>query len=344
MMAVGTSSVGAYNEYLTGIGLYGAAGGTADVYEAVNARDAFKRAIELDPEFAEAWFRLYSFWLSETTPSQVLAGLVELPAEEKMAQRRESLTNAIRLQKNRVDNVRYRGFDAWETHQSRHAIELFEQYLAERPNDETAISPYLYMLRELGRYSEATEFIRSRMPPDTLTRDMIHQFLQTVRTPEDGELMRQLANSAANRFGDDASVLYQAHRQLLYAMDIDGASRLLPRIQNSTMPVESLLYAEMRQYCAENKVDDARAVYERVRTLENRDPVEDWLPLKILGEDEEAERLLAAFDAAGDIDAMRAYLTYSSFDANPFPGLLETYAGQGLEDREVIDIPYRCIR
>ncbi len=343
MMAVGTNSVAAYNEYLTGVGLDRAAL-NVDPYEALNARDAFERAIELDPEFAEAWFKVYQFWIAETEPSQVLSGLVELPIEEKLQQRRTTLSTAIRLQKNRVDNLRYRGFDAWETNQSQLALSLFSEYVEARPNDQEGLGPYLYALRELGRYTEATEFVRQRLATSESNLDLTHQYLQTVRTPADTDLMRELAMMAIERFGDDAGVVYQAHRQLLYAMDIDEAGKLLPRIQNSVLPVETVLYAEMRQLCAENRIDEATAHLARIRSLENRRPVEDWLPLKILGEDEEAEALLAELDAAGDVFALRSYLNYPAFDATPFPNLLATYEGQGLEDREVIPIPFRCGR
>ncbi|NIN59874.1 MAG: hypothetical protein GTN86_08330 [Xanthomonadales bacterium] len=156
--------------------------------------------------------------------------------------------------------------------------------------------------------------------------------------------MREIAMMALDRFGDDAGIVYQAHRQLLYAMDVDEAGKLLPRIQNSPLPVETILYAEMRQLCAENRTDEARARLARIRALENRERVEDWLPLKILGEDEQAEALMAELDAAGDIFALRSYLIYPAFDANPFPNLLEAYKGQGLEDREVIPPPFRCGR
>jgi TolB-like protein len=343
MMAVGTNSVAAYNEYLTGLGLDRAAL-SVDPYEALNARDAYQRATELDQDFAEAWLALYQFWLTETEPSQVLSNLVELPLEEKIRKRRNALATAIRVQDNRIDNLRYRTFDAWETHQSQLALSLAAEYVRERPNDEQGIGPYLYMLRELGRYTEASEFVRQRLASSEPTLDLMSQFLQTVRTSADTELMRELASMAIERFGDDAGILYQAHRQMLYAMDIDGAGRLLPRILNSPMPTESLMYAELRQLCAENRTDEARQVLGRIQALDNRKRVEDWLPYTIMGMDDEAEALMAELDAAGDISALRSYLNYPTFDATPFPNLLATYEGQGLEDREVISIPFRCGR
>ncbi len=333
----------AYNEYLTGVGLDRAAI-NVDLYEALNARDAYQRAIELDPEFAEAWFELFQFWASETEPSQVLSDLVELPFEEKLRQRRNALSTAIRVQKNRVDNIRYRGFDAWETNQLQLALSLFSGYLEERPNDQEGLGPYLYVLRALGRYTEVTEFVRQRLAAGEPSLDLTNQYLQAVRTPGDNDLMRELAMMALERFGDDVGVIYQAHRQLLYALDIDEAGKLLPRIQNSALPAATILYAEMRQLCAENKTDEARARLARIRSLENRRRVEDWLPLKILGEDEEAEALLAELDAAGDVFALKSYLGYPGFDATPFPNLLAAFAGQGLEDREVIPLPFRCGR
>ncbi len=83
MMSAGTNSVPAYDAYLTGVGEWRAAGTTDDAYVVLDALDAFEKAIELDPEFAQAYLRLYWFWATELQTNQMLFGLTHLRAKRK---------------------------------------------------------------------------------------------------------------------------------------------------------------------------------------------------------------------------------------------------------------------
>ena len=147
------------------------------------------------------------------------------------------------------------------------------------------------------------------------------------------------------RFGDnDASLVYQAHRQLLWASDIDGAARLLPRLRNTDLPRDNIALAELRQLCAEGKTSSAQTLFASI-TAERPDDIGlEWLGAKIVGDDERAHRLFVDYDVQGDFASIWPYLSYSHFDPSEYPNFMAAFAGQGLEERPVLELPYRCPR
>jgi tetratricopeptide (TPR) repeat protein len=345
MMSVGTVSVPAYDAYLTGVGLWRAAGTTSDVYVVLDALDAFEKAVQLDPEFASAYLRLYWFWSTELQTSQMLYDLTQFTHEEKVQKRDEALSNAIRFQKDPVTRNYYRAFQAWRDGDLRRANRLFAEFREARPSDQEALGSQIAVMRELGLHSEVTAIIKEIVENDQLTLDIANQALQAVRTVEDADFMRSLAQESVERFGDeDDSLLYQAHRQLLWASDIDGASRILPRILNSELLVNTQKIAQLRQLCAEQRNAEAEKFFAKMLEDYPDDVGIKWLGSKIVGDDQAAESLFLDYDAQGDIDTLRDYLNYPHFDPKPFPNLMKTLAGQGMEEREVLELPFRCDR
>jgi hypothetical protein len=70
----------------------------------------------------------------------------------------------------------------------------------------------------------------------------------------------------------------------------------------------------------------------------------NWLAYKIVGDDDAAEQLFMEVDQRKDYDTLTTFLAYSHFDPAPFPHLMQAMAGQGIEDRRVQELPYRCNR
>lgn len=345
MMSVGTVSVPAYDAYLNGVGLWRAAGTTSDVYVVLDALEAFDKAVQLDPEFASAYLRLYWFWSTELQSSQMLYDLTQFTHEEKVQKRDEALSNAIRFQKDPVARNYYRAFQAWRDGDLRRASRLFAEYRDARPRDEEALGSQIGVMRELGLNTEITAMIKEIVESDQLTLDIANQALQAVRTVEDADFMRSLAQESVERFGDeDASLLYQAHRLLLWASDIDGASRILPRILHGELLVSTQKIAQLRQLCAEEHTAEAKKFLAKMVEDYPDDVGIKWLGSKIVGDDQAAEALFLDYDTQGDIDTLRDYLNYPHFDPKPFPHLMKSLAGQGMEDRNVLELPYRCNR
>jgi TolB-like protein len=345
MMAAGTTSVAAYDAYLTGMGQWQAAGTSTDIYVALDAREAFEKAVEIDPEFAQAWYRLYFMWTNETDSNQLLYGLVDLPREEKLARRDEALDKAIRFQKDPVTQTYYEAFRAWNNYDIRRALRLVREYFGQRPNDVDAFGAMMIAMRQLGLNDEIREIVQDLLDRDGLDAEKANQALQGLRDVRYAELMRPLANESVERFGDnDASLVYQAHRQLLWAGDIDGAARLLPRLRNSDLPKDTVQIAELRQLCAEGKTSAALALFDSLTAQRPDDVGLAWLGAKIIGDDERATSVFVEFDEQGDFESIWPYLSYAHFDPKAYPNFMAALAGQGMEDRPVLELPYRCPR
>ena len=345
MMSAGTTSVPAYEAYLNGVGLWQATVATDDVYVALDALDALQRSVEIDPEFARAWFRLFAFWSVETSSNQMLYDLVNLPLEEKLARRDEALENAIRFERDPPTRSFYLAYQAWQAYDVRRAVRFFSSYVEQRPNDAIAFASLLSAMRELGMTDEIVARIETMLDRDDLTMEKANQALQSLRSTERRELMRRLAYESVERYGDDdMSLLYQAHRQLLWASDIDGAANLLPRVQASDLPEDNRQLATLRQLCAEKRTDDANKLYDTMIAARPDDIGLKWLGSKILGEDARAEQLFVEFDERKDFNAITPYMVYPHFDPKVYPNLMKAYAGQGMETRPVLELPYRCTR
>ncbi len=246
-----------------------------------------------------------------------------------MTKRDEALSNAIRYQEDPVSRNYYRAFEVWKDGDLRRAYRLLTDYRDARPGDEDAIGAYFLLMSQLGLSSDITSIVKEIVDNGQLTMSIANQALQAVRTLEDADFMRLLAQESIERFGDDdASLLYQAHRQLLWARDIDGASLIMPRILNSELLVDTQKIAQLRQLCAEQRNDEAARFFAKMLEDYPDDVSIKWLGSKIIGDDEAAERLFLELDEQGDMDTLRDYLNYPQFDPKPFPNLMKELAGQ----------------
>ncbi len=344
MMSAGTRSVPAYEAYLLGNGAIQAAGESGDVYLWLDARDAFENAVALDPDFSAAYDRLTLFWALQLESNQIFYGLTDLAYEERMAKRDEALNNAIRSESDATTLLHYKAIKAWNELQPRRALRLISDFLEQRPNAERGHGMRMLLLGQMGKRDEIIDIIQSEYATKEFTRDYANQWLQALRGSSDPTLMRTIANDAIAKFHDDVTLLYQAHRILLYAADIDGASKILPEILNSNMPRDNLYLAELRQTCAEQRNGDATRLHARALIQYPDDLSFNWLSYKILGDDNSADELFVEYDESGDFETIYSYIGYPHFDVSLYPNFMRAMAGRGIEEREIIELPYRCNR
>ena len=196
----------------------------------------------------------------------------------------------------------------------------------------------------MGKDAELSTLIRRIYERDGLSRDFANWSLQGLRGADDAEFMRTVSMDAISQYPDDVFLLYQAHRLLLWAGDIDGASRVLPMLINSDLPELNRELATLRQRCAELRITDAEKLHDRILVKNEGDLSANWLSFKIIGDDESAEQLFAEYDERGDFGTMATYLSYEHFDPTPYPNFMQSMAGQGIEDRGISKLPYRCNR
>ncbi len=346
MMAAGTRSVPAYEAYLRGLAHDVSIQAEGDIYEALGAREAFEQAVKIDPEFAEAWAELGIFWNIQLNSALIVSGVTGLSERQMLEQQQQAFDRAIAAEKDPTSILRYQALRAAPSLDLQHRLRVLENYLARRPNDVDAKIDYLFTLEDTRQFDKALDvaidFV-SDGNPDPILHTLV---LQTARYAGDDTQRRELVQRVLTRFPGAANLQYQSHRTLLYAADVDGASRLLPAIENSVMPQSTKFLARLRQACAEGRSADARQLAERYRAtrevpLEEERSIE-WLSLQILGDREAAHAVLAPLDNEAGIGELADFLGYGHFDARDYPYLASRLAGEDVAVGDIRDIPYRC--
>ncbi len=159
MVSSGTSSVPAFEAYLRGLAVGESTFATGDIYENLNARDAYERAIELDPEFAQAYWRLAIFWRNQLTVNYTTSGITDLTPAEILPIYYDGINKAIEYEKDPVSKILYRAGKARTEMKYRQALRLTTDYLEQRPNDQAAQFLYLTLLAELDMRDEVTKSV-----------------------------------------------------------------------------------------------------------------------------------------------------------------------------------------
>jgi len=302
----------------------------------------FERATQLDPGFALAYWELARFWTTQTQTTNIVSGIVEMSLEEITPLFDDAIDKAIEHESDPVNQIRSRVLKAAEHMRLRQALRLNTEYLSQRPNDQIAQSAQLELLADLSiddRLKSTIAEFQERNGYDVIVsiNSMTYSLIS-----DDKPFIRAVAKTSLERIGDSAFVVYQAHRSLLWAGDIDGASQLHSILRASDLPEESLLLVGLRQACAENKLVDAARIYDRLISGFPESVSTTWIGHRIMGQDDLAFETLIKIDESGDVSSMRDYLAYAYFDPRPFPNLMAMLETQDANIREPREIPYRC--
>lgn len=342
MVSAGTSSVPAFESYLQGLAYTVSTVETGDVYLILSAREAYERAIELDPQFAKAYWRLARLWANQMSETLIGAGTVEISSDEMQALYYEAIDNAIRLESDSVIQLFYRAHKALNQLKLRQALRLNSEYLDQRPLDQGAQNQQLTLLAILETDDDVVEAVRSFYDLDGHDVIVTQNSITRLTYAGGKDYLREFSSRATERFPDQVFVHYQAHRGLLWAGDIDGAAQLLPYILSSDLPESSRYLVQLRQACAENRVHDARRVYERGMRQFSDDHSIIWLSHLIMGETEAAAESLRNLDDPEDLEGLADFLSYGTFDPRPYPNLMALLDSQAIEPRNVLTPPYQC--
>ena len=342
MVSSGTSSVAAFNAYLQGMAYGASTLSTGDIYSFLGARDNFERAVDLDPEFSMAHWRLATFWESQMSSVNMVSGIVELPVEEMIANFEEAIDNAIATERDPVNLLRFRAWKASKSMRLAQALRLITEYLEQRPNDQDAQNSHLSLLAKLSLDEELLVAIQEYQERDGYNVFVTQASLTNILTSNDSELIRAFAQTAEERIGDNTFFNYQMHRALLWAGDIDGASRMLRLMVSSDLSEQYLQLVALRQACAESRVSDATRIFERFKNNYPDELSTQWLSHIIMSQPERAHEILAELDDADDLNSLIDFLGYAQFDARYFPNLMVLLDSQGITPREPLPVPYRC--
>lgn len=344
MVSAGTASIPAYEAYLQGLAAGFSTLSTGDAYEFLSARDAFERAIEIDPEFAEAHWRLANFWNIQLSETNIVGGTVELDTEEMERLYDEAIDNAILYFKDPADKLFARAHKALHETKFLQALRLNTEYLELRPNVQRAQNQQMELLAMMGDADAVRKAVVEFDERDGHDTIVAQASLTRLAFVGEAEYTRAFAQKAIQRFPDQIFVQYQAHRALLSVGDIDGAAQILPVLLSSDMPESSRYLVLLRQACAENRIHDAQRLYERGQRQFSDEPSILWLSHVIMSDREAAIASLMPLDQPGDVRGIADFLTYGTFDPSPFSNLMDVLSTQGMEAREPMTMAYQCRR
>jgi hypothetical protein len=139
----------------------------------------------------------------------------------------------------------------------------------------------------------------------------------------------------------ERNIIYQTHRNLLFAQRIEEAAQVM-RAYEQRFPLHPLMIA--RQACAENRPEKVREIldvnYGGGVDANSGNPL--WLVYKILGEEDEAVRVLRNFEFDGVPYLMANWLFYPYFDPAPFPALMAVLERENVDRPPTVQLPYAC--
>jgi TolB-like protein len=340
MVSAGTSSVAAYEAYLEGIAIEGQFGATGDVEDWDVANASFERAVELDPDFARAHWRRSVYWASLLGITDIRSEVAAMSREETLRRYHEAAQAAIAAEEDENLALKYRAALAHNDLRLIEAREFGERYVRAYPNEFEGISfliDTLGWMRDKEGARKYLDQIVNIAQDDLLEANLLILNLLFVGLVEEAV---DLARDVTSKNPHHDFLNYQAHRVFLWAGLIEDGRRLADVLRRSRFPAENIDLVELRQACAEGRLDDARVFLERVLSRPGDDRSTKYIALQIFGRPDEAHRLL--IDAELDVYALASFLNYPYFDHTQFPELAAILARQGI-DRPFIDAPpYAC--
>jgi TolB-like protein len=336
MASVGTRSVEAYQAYLQGLALRSDL--TRESAERANAY--FERARALDPAFAAAHARAAAYWLTQLDPTNVAAGSSDASPDEMRQRFAERSDLAIRHATSESTRLEYRAQRASHDLRLRDSIELYRRLVGERPLDHWAWGSLVGLAIQASDYATATWALEQTWPQATRQLAVANNHLNNAHRAHDRQRAADEVLQIMAQWPDDASVLYQAHRTLLWAGRVDAARPVYERWRSlAEGGSEWLLIPGARQDCAEGR----RALVEAALA----DPVAAelstrWHLLMLLGRDAEAAALLRPLEQSGQVYALSGFLAYPQFDPGPFPSLMQVLDREKVQRPPPEPIPFAC--
>lgn len=340
MARVGTQSVAAYLEYLKG--LESAQGFNTVTGETYRDRYLhFERAREIDPAFFSAHVKAAEFWKSQLSVNLTVSHLTDLSPREIQAKYHERISAATRHSRSETDRLLLIANQAEVDLRLNQALKLYEQYLVQRPNDDTTRFSAIYTAVRANQIARG----RSLIEP-WLTR-ALNSYDSAVYFSSSGYLVMQ-ADEAANiitqgllNWPDDTGLIYQAQRTLLWAQRNAEASEMTERYRALAKdPVSPLL--DLREACANGDRHIAEAIVRDVDPKVTNSVNVTWLMSNLLGDQQAVIDILQPLETQGVPFQLGSLLAYKQFDPRPFPSLMAVLEREGIERPPPVTPPFSC--
>ena len=338
----GTQSVAAYEQYLKGISGYDSMVATGNVESYTDAIVALEKAVELDPEFALAWREIAEFWATQLSVTRIASKTTDLGPEAVAEAYETAIDAAIKYANDPITALGYQAAKADKQMNMRQALQLNEKLLEERPNDRWGRVRQVDLLNKLNFHEEVVSFIAETSERDNHDPSFAGGALRALAYSGNIEATQSYAETAAVLFENHAVTVYQVHRAFLWSGNVERARDVYRIVEASDLPARSRYLAQLRQLCAEGRVEEAEALFVASGVLYEDRLTTEWLSLITLGNHEAAIDVWRETDVLNDPLLFGGMVGYPSFDAQSFPNLASFLEIHGNEPGPIRQIPYRC--
>jgi TolB-like protein/cytochrome c-type biogenesis protein CcmH/NrfG len=235
--AVPTRNPQAYDAYLRGRALI-----IRESEEQVEkARDFFQQAVELDPEYAQAWAQL------SIAESELYFAGAETPARLERA--RHAAETAVRLQPELSDAHSSLGLFYYFCRQDfdRALVEL-EEARKRSPNDGSVIFYTGLVKRRQGKLEEAIELIKKATVFDPRNPEMLANLGRSYRGKRDFKAAREMFDHAFTVSPDEVQFIAEKAESYTAEGNLDAAENLLRRYDPTQSNIAIETYIEILVY------------------------------------------------------------------------------------------------
>lgn len=339
MISAGTRSVEAWETYLRGLAMDHAVSNQMDGGRVFDVIALFEQAVSLDPGFGDAHLMLADLWEGQVNPTLTSYQNEGPPLAERRRHYDAALKASIRFARSDFSRAEAELRAAGADLRIRDQIAAAQRMTELRPDHRWGWEWLQYLYVMTGDYDKAREAGLTGWALKPLPGESGSALISNMADASIEDALTMLDQALAEP-RPLPIILYQGHRILLAAGQVERASTLIEQYAMQSVDEEATITMRVRQACAEGRIDEADALFATV----DEDTNTRWLFLKTLGHDGEARELLRPLDRPETVSILAGYLSYLSFEARDYPLLWKTLTSQGINRPPATPMAYRCQR
>jgi len=213
---IGTTHPEAYDLYLRAVALRGALSGN-------RVLEYCRRAVQLDPKFAQAWALL------ATTEASKYVSVAS--SDEQLARARHAAETALSLDPDLGESRAAMGsFKYYCLQDLEGALQEFEEARARLPNDAHVLVSIGLVKRRQGKLDESIEVHRQAAEVDPRNTDVWMNLARSYRGARKFAEAHRMFDRALDILPGDPTILAQKSETYVASGDLDGAERLLQNL------------------------------------------------------------------------------------------------------------------
>lgn len=342
MVRVGTNSVAAYQAYIHGSALRSRSLLENHQQMMRDSYEFFEEARAQDPSFSAASEAAAGYWVTQLSLTSFHMDTSELTVPADILQAfYDRNDEAVATATNDIDRIAYRAERAAIDLRLRESMRLYRSYLAERPNDMIAWEAYLDNATSASDEAAVKEALDVLREAGLSRPEAANYYMDYAYIHLDASESADYGVAAIERW-PLRNLMYQTHRTLLFANRIEEAAVVMQEF-DQRWTVHALMVA--RHACAEGRPDEVRAILEQIGDPDqiganSANPM--WLVLKMLGEEQQALKILKHYEFDDVPFAIAAWLSYPTFDPAPFPALMAILERENVNRAVTAQLPYAC--